>query len=65
MSTPQLLSMGISGYGMVGDDIGGFAGSPLLIYDTVFEVGAFQPDLPRPHGEGYGRSRAVGAWAVT
>ena len=28
MSTPQLLSMGISGYGMVGDDIGGFAGSP-------------------------------------
>ena len=28
MSTPMLLSMGISGYGMVGDDIGGFAGSP-------------------------------------
>src|SRR4030088_3066184 len=28
MSTPMLLSLGLCGYTMVGDDIGGFAGSP-------------------------------------
>src|SRR3989442_14306224 len=28
MSTPMLMSMGISGFPLVGDDIGGFAGSP-------------------------------------
>src|SRR5215813_6807076 len=44
MSTPQLLSMGISGYGMVGDDIGGFAGSPTPdLLTRWFEVGAFNP----------------------
>jgi len=44
MSTPHLLSMGISGYGMVGDDIGGFAGSPPAVLLTRwFEVGAFNP----------------------
>jgi alpha-glucosidase len=44
MSTPQLLSMGISGYGMVGDDIGGFAGSPTAdLLTRWFEVGAFNP----------------------
>ena len=44
MSTPQLLSMGISGYGMVGDDIGGFAGTPTAdLLTRWFEVGAFNP----------------------
>ncbi|HET9802644.1 MAG TPA: TIM-barrel domain-containing protein, partial [Candidatus Acidoferrum sp.] len=44
MSTPQLLSMGISGYGMVGDDIGGFAGTPPAdLLTRWFEVGAFNP----------------------
>ncbi len=44
MSTPQLLSMGISGYGMVGDDIGGFAASPPAdLLTRWFEVGAFNP----------------------
>lgn len=44
MSTPQLLSMGVSGYGMVGDDIGGFAGSPTAdLLTRWFEVGAFNP----------------------
>ena len=44
MSTPQLLNMGLSAYPMVGDDIGGFAGSPP--YDLLtrwIEVGAFNP----------------------
>lgn len=44
MSTPMLLSMGISGYGFVGDDIGGFAGSPQAdLLTRWFEVGAFNP----------------------
>ena len=44
MSTPMLLSMGISGYGLVGDDIGGFAGSPTPVLLTRWiEAGAFNP----------------------
>jgi alpha-glucosidase len=44
MSTPMLLSMGLSGYGFVGDDIGGFAGSPQAdLLTRWFEVGAFNP----------------------
>jgi len=44
MSTPMLLSMGISGYPLVGDDIGGFAGSPSAdLLTRWFEVGAFNP----------------------
>ena len=44
MSTPMLLSMGISGYGMVGDDIGGFAGSPTpTLLTRWIEAGAFNP----------------------
>lgn len=44
VSTPQLLSMGLSGYGMVGDDIGGFAGTPTAdLLTRWFEVGAFNP----------------------
>ena len=44
MSTPMLLSMGISGYGFVGDDIGGFAGTPTAdLLTRWFEAGAFNP----------------------
>jgi alpha-glucosidase len=44
MSTPMLLSLGISGYGMVGDDIGGFAGSPTPdLLTRWIEAGAFNP----------------------
>jgi alpha-glucosidase len=44
MSTPMLLSMGISGYPFVGDDIGGFAGSPTAdLLTRWFEVGALNP----------------------
>ncbi len=44
MSTPQLLSLGLSGYGLVGDDIGGFAGSaPPDLLTRWMELGAFNP----------------------
>jgi alpha-glucosidase len=44
MSTPMLLSMGISGYPFIGDDIGGFAGSPPAdLLTRWFEVGALNP----------------------
>ncbi|MGA2483427.1 MAG: glycoside hydrolase family 31 protein [Candidatus Acidiferrales bacterium] len=42
MSTPMLLSLGISGYPLVGDDIGGFVGSPPAdLLTRWIEVGAF------------------------
>ncbi len=44
MSTPMLLSMGISGHPLIGDDIGGFAGSPPAdLLTRWFEVGALNP----------------------
>jgi alpha-glucosidase len=44
MSTPMLMSMGISGMPLVGDDIGGFAGSPPAdLLTRWFEVGALNP----------------------
>ncbi|HUE54877.1 MAG TPA: glycoside hydrolase family 31 protein [Candidatus Udaeobacter sp.] len=44
MSTPMLLSMGISGFPLIGDDIGGFAGSPPAdLLTRWFEVGALNP----------------------
>jgi len=44
MSTPMLMSMGISGMSLVGDDIGGFAGSPTPdLLTRWFEVGALNP----------------------
>ena len=42
MSTPMLLSLGICGYSLVGDDIGGFAGTPTAdLLTRWIEVGAF------------------------
>ena len=44
MSTPMLLSMGLSGYPLVGDDIGGFASSPPMdLLTRWYELGAFNP----------------------
>jgi alpha-glucosidase len=53
MSTPMLLSLGLCGYTLVGDDIGGFAGSPPAdLLTRWFEVGALNP-IYRDH-TGYG-----------
>jgi alpha-glucosidase len=44
ISIPTLLSLGVSGYPLVGDDIGGFAGSPSPdLLTRWFELGAFNP----------------------
>ncbi len=49
MSTPMLLSMGLSGYGFVGDDVGGYAGSaPPDLLTRWMELGAFNP-IDRGH----------------
>ncbi len=44
MSAPLMLNLGISGYPLVGSDIGGFAGSPPMdLLTRWIEVGAFNP----------------------
>jgi alpha-glucosidase len=44
LSIPQLLNLGISGFALSGDDIGGFARSPQMDLLTKWlEVGAFMP----------------------
>jgi alpha-glucosidase len=44
MSTPMLLNLGLSGYPLSGDDIGGFAGTPPAdLLTRWYEVGAFNP----------------------
>ncbi len=49
LSVPTLLSLGISGYAFVGDDIGGFDGSPTAeLLTRWLELGAFNP-LYRNH----------------
>jgi alpha-glucosidase len=51
MSVPSLLNLSMSGYPMVGDDIGGFAGSPTPdLLTRWIELGAFNP-LFRDHTE--------------
>ena len=53
MSTPMLMSMGISGMPLVGDDIGGFAGSPTPdLLTRWFEVGALNPIYRDHTGKG-------------
>jgi alpha-glucosidase len=50
-SVPNLLSLGVSGYPMVGDDIGGFVGSPSPdLLTRWIELGAFNPVF-RDHTE--------------
>jgi alpha-glucosidase len=44
MSVPQLINLSLSGFGFVGDDIGGFAGSPPAdLLTRWIELGAFNP----------------------
>ena len=44
MSTPMLLNLGLSGYPLAGDDIGGFSGTPPAdLLTRWYEVGAFNP----------------------
>ncbi len=51
ISTFMLLNLGLSGFGIVGDDIGGFGGSPPMDLLTKWiEVGAFNP-IFRDHTE--------------
>lgn len=51
LSTPMLESMGLSGFYMIGDDIGGFSGSPQMdLLTRWMEVGAFNP-IDRDHTE--------------
>jgi alpha-glucosidase len=53
MSTPTLLSMGLSGYSLVGDDIGGFGSSPPAdLLTRWYEVGAFNPIYRNHAGKG-------------
>ncbi len=53
MSAPMLLSLGLCGYTMAGDDIGGFAGSPPAdLLTRWFEVGAFNPIYRDHTGKG-------------
>ncbi|HET6283914.1 MAG TPA: glycoside hydrolase family 31 protein [Polyangia bacterium] len=51
ISIPTLLNLGISGYALVGDDIGGFRGSPLPeLLTRWIALGAFNP-IFRDHTE--------------
>jgi alpha-glucosidase len=51
MSTPMLLSLGLSGFSMAGDDIGGYAGSATSDLLTKWlEIGSFNP-IYRDHTE--------------
>src|SRR5580704_5693380 len=44
MSTPMLLNLGLSGYALAGDDIGGFASSPPAdLLTRWYELGVFNP----------------------
>jgi alpha-glucosidase len=57
ISTPQLLNLGLSGFGFVGDDIGGFIGGPTPeLLTRWMELGAFNP-FYRNHAEKGTRQR--------
>jgi alpha-glucosidase len=51
LTTPMLLNLGLSGFGLSGADVGGFIGTPTSeLLTTWMELGAFQP-LDRNHAE--------------
>jgi alpha-glucosidase len=51
LSTPMLLNLGLSGFALAGDDIGGFAGTPPPdLLTRWIELGAFNP-IDRDHTE--------------
>jgi alpha-glucosidase len=44
MSVPQIMNLGLSGYSLVGADVGGFAGSPPVdLLTRWYELGVFYP----------------------
>lgn len=44
MSVPQIMNLGLSGYALVGADVGGFAGSPPVdLLTRWYELGVFYP----------------------
>ena len=44
MSIPQIMNLGLSGYALVGADVGGFAGSPPVdLLTRWYELGVFYP----------------------
>ncbi len=51
LTTPMLLNLGLSGFGLTGADVGGFAGTPQPDLLTKWiEIAAFQP-IDRNHAE--------------
>jgi len=51
LSTPQLLSLGLSGFSFAGDDLGGFAGTPSPELMTQWiELGMYNP-IARDHSD--------------
>jgi len=57
ISIPELLNLGLSGYAFVGDDIGGFNGSPTPeLLTRWMELGAFNP-IYRNHATKGSRNR--------
>jgi alpha-glucosidase len=57
LSIPQLINLGLSGYSFVGDDIGGFAGSPTPeLLTRWMELGVFNP-IYRNHATKGSRDR--------
>lgn len=51
LTTPMLLNMGLSGFGMIGADVGGFVGTPTADLLTKWiELATFQP-IDRNHTE--------------
>ena len=51
MTTPMLLNLGLSGFGLSGADVGGFIGTPSPeLLTRWMELGAFQP-IDRNHSE--------------
>lgn len=51
LSTPQLLSLGLSGFSFAGDDLGGFSGTPgPALLTQWIELGMYNP-IARDHSE--------------
>ena len=64
LATQQLLNLGISGISFVGDDIGGFNGSPPPdLLTRWIEIGAFNPLYPRPHHQRLADAGSLGPWS--
>ena len=59
LTTPMLLNLGLSGFGMSGADVGGFVGSPgAELLTKWIELGTFQP-IDRDHASDSSASQEV------